>query len=212
MGKLILLSNFGNGYPELIEKVIVKNNIVFSYIPSRTELGEIYFERVKNTYQKLGIREFHYIDIDKEYKKEDELFLLNSDIVFLAGGDDPFIIKNLIKRNYDSLIRNFYENGGTIIGLCAGASILSKYCIVSDYAGVKFTNIQVIPWGIGVNNYMYYSRFNDLCNIKSLIEFSVKYNMSILAAYLESAILIDNDELNSCGKVLLIEKEKVTIL
>lgn len=212
MGKLVLLSNFRDGYPEMIKKVADKESIIFSYIPSRTEFGEIYYNRVKNAYQEMGIRKFQYVDIDKKYKKEDELLILNSDIVFLAGGDDPYIIKNLISRKFDVLLRKFYANGGTIIGLCAGASTLSQYTIVSDYAGVKYEKLQIIPWGIGVNKYMYYPRFDQLCDLECLIEFCTKYNKTIIAAFCDSAILLDDTDIITFGKALLIEREKVSIL
>ena len=39
MGKLVLLSNFRDGYPEMIKKVADKESVIFSYIPSRTEFG-----------------------------------------------------------------------------------------------------------------------------------------------------------------------------
>lgn len=45
MGKLVLLSNFRDGYPEMIKKVADKESVIFSYIPSRTEFGEIYYNR-----------------------------------------------------------------------------------------------------------------------------------------------------------------------
>ena len=48
MGKLVLLSNFRDGYPEMIKKVADKESVIFSYIPSRTEFGEIYYNRVMN--------------------------------------------------------------------------------------------------------------------------------------------------------------------
>lgn len=209
MGKLILLSNFGDGHAEVLKKVIGKDEIIFSYIPSRTELGEVYFERVKKAYQKIGIKRFNYIDIDQNYRQEHDLLVLSSDVIFLAGGDDPFIIKNMIERKYDILLQKFYINGGIIIGLCAGASILSHYSIVSDYDGIKFENINVIPWGLGLNNCMYYSRFDDACNLNSLKEFSNKYNQSILAASLDSIIIVDNEEIEVEGKVLLVTPSTV---
>ena len=149
MGKLVLLSNFRDGYPEMIKKVADKESVIFSYIPSRTEFGEIYYNRVKNAYQEMGIRKFQYVDIDKKYKKEDELLILNSDIVFLAGGDDPYIIS---------------------------------------------------------------PRFDQLCDLECLIEFCTKYNKTIIAAFCDSAILLDDTDIITFGKALLIEREKVSIL
>lgn len=211
-GNLMLLSNFGNGYPDLLSSLITVPYAVFSYIPSRTELGEVYFNRVKNAYTGIGIREFHYIDIDQNYKEEYDATILSSDIIFLAGGDDPYIIKNLKKRNYDVLLREKYNRGAIVIGLCAGASILSSYTIVSDYDGIKFKDIHVIPWGIGLNKYMYYSRFDASCNVSSLKEFSAKYSKQILAAYLDSVVFFSEGELNTRGKVLLVDGENVSDL
>lgn len=208
----MLLSNFSDGYKDLIFDAENKKKLKFSYIPSRTELGEVYFNRVKNAYKDMNIEEFNYVDIDKNYNSEDDFKILNSDIVFLAGGDDPFIIKNLIKRGYDALLRRYYDNGGTIIGLCAGASVLSKYTIVSDYEGEKFTDINVIPWGIGINDYLYYSRFDDNCNILSLEEFSGRYNIKIIAASLDSAVMISDGIIKSKGELEIIDKDRVIYL
>lgn len=209
MGKLILLSNFGDGYREVLRDAIGMENVAFSYIPSRTELGKVYFDRIRTAYQKIGIKNFNYIDIDQNYKQEYDSIILDSDVVFLAGGDDPFIIKNLVKRKYDVLLQKYYDNGGLIIGLCAGASILSHYSIVSDYEGTKFEDIHVIPWGLSINDYMYYSRFDDTCNLDSLKEFSSRYDKAIIAASLDSAIMIDNGELKSRGKALLVNQGRV---
>lgn len=209
MGRLLLLSNFGDGHVDIFKSLIGDKNIVFSYIPSRSELGQIYFERVHTAYQKVGIKKFNYIDIDQNYKCEYDSIILKSDVLFLAGGDDPFIIKNFIKRKYDLLIKKFYDKGGLIIGLCAGASILSQYSIVSDYEGNKYKYIQIIPWGIGINDYMYYSRFDSTCNLDRLKEFSGEYNKAIIAASLESAIIIDDGKLRLKGKALLINRGEV---
>ena len=59
---------------------------------------------------------------------------------------------------------------------------------------------------------MYYSRFDDSCNLESLKEFSVKYRKQILAAYLDSVIIFSDGELSSEGEVLLINENSVSDL
>lgn len=54
-------------------------------------------------------------------------------------------------------------------------------------------------------------RYQDVYH-KALIEFCTKYNKTIIAAFCDSAILLDDTDIITFGKALLIEREKVSIL
>lgn len=191
MGKVVLISNFFDGYIDIIKKVSNNNCNSLCYIPSRTELGEIYYKRIVKAYQKLGIESFLYADIDQNYSAELDKNVLKSDILFMAGGDDPFILKNIFSRKYNKLLNDYYEGNGIIIGLCAGASILSDMTIVADYDGEKFVDLKIIPMGIGLIDILYYSRFDENCDLSRIMEFSLKYNKKVLTASLNSVVIID---------------------
>lgn len=141
--KIMLLSNIGDGKIECLKKL--KNNPRrLAYIPSRSDFGQSYFQRVIDTYSEI-VEEFIYCDL--ESNDYDGLF--SADVIFIAGGDECFILKNLLSKGLASKIVDFLNEGNVLIGLCAGAQVISKDIIFVE-PSKREKKLEALGYGLGI--------------------------------------------------------------
>ena len=120
--KVILLNNIGYGAQEYLRKI--KPDIqTMAYIPSRSDFGKVYYKRVTETYAEL-VKNFIYCDLEKNNSEKIMKLIFSSDAIFLAGGDECFILKTMLTNRMKDKFENYLKKGGVIIGLCAGAEVL----------------------------------------------------------------------------------------
>ena len=78
----------------------------------------------------------------KKFRSGDELCLENIDILILGGGSDAAqkqALSSLMK--YKEILKNFIENGGTLLALCGGYPSLGKYI---DEDGIKTPCLDIL--------------------------------------------------------------------
>ncbi len=143
MGALILLSDFtGNDNMNLkrkIQEMFLDKKYTISYIPSMSDKKLKYFQKAKIELSKYGNFQFKYFDIDDfcNVAKIEKIF--KSDIIYLSGGNTYYFLNNLKKRYLITRLRKYVKNGGHIIGLSAGAILMSK-----DISSAKFGDEDIV--------------------------------------------------------------------
>lgn len=102
-----------------------------AYIPSASDVTRKYFKDKCEYYKKYGIEDILYFDLNKEYdpSKTDEL--LACDAIHLSGGDPFQFLGSIRKRNFGPVLKNYWENGGILLGISAGAIVLTPSINIS---------------------------------------------------------------------------------
>jgi dipeptidase E len=104
--------------------------ITLAYIPSSSDLdwSRRYFNEELAWYSQFGIPPEHimYFDVDKAYyaSKEDELF--SCDAISLSWGNTFSFLHALRQRWFIEKLRAYVDKGGILIGLSAGAILMSE--------------------------------------------------------------------------------------
>ncbi|MBZ9686338.1 Type 1 glutamine amidotransferase-like domain-containing protein [Clostridium estertheticum] len=143
MGALILLSDFTENdnvnLKRKVQEMFLDKKYTVSYIPSMSDRKLKYFEKAKMELGKYGNFHFKYFDIDDfcNVAKIEKIF--KSDIIYLSGGNTYYFLNNLKKRYLITRLRKYVENGGHIIGLSAGAILMSK-----DISSAKFGDKDIV--------------------------------------------------------------------
>lgn len=124
------------GSPEKIEKVIKK------YIPLFNE----YFKNVGIEFEEVNLIS---PELDQEQAKD---MIRNANFIMLMGGD-PFKQKEMCERL--GILEDLKNFNGVILGLSAGAMMMSKYIIITPCSeeypdfhieeGLNFDNISIYP-------------------------------------------------------------------
>lgn len=102
------------------------------YIPSESDTKRRYVSKIQDRYADLGISDLRYFDLGDEYDSSELPKLLECDAIHLSGGD-PFPFLSAVKdRGFRTHLKQYLESGGLLIGVSAGAMILSRSLGLAD--------------------------------------------------------------------------------
>ena len=110
---------------EEIVKLSNKEHPKFLFISIASADPIEYFNGIKKIYENLGCIVSH-LDINKTYKEIQE-DVLNSDIIYIGGGNTKYLVEQLKTTNIDKLLIKAYNNGIVCAGLSAGSYCWFKY-------------------------------------------------------------------------------------
>lgn len=112
---------------ENIDKTIVKlankENPKMLFIGTASREREGYFEAIKNIYSNLGCSVDCLKMTDSNIKEK----ILNSDIIYIGGGNTRFMLSEWEKENLKEYLLEAYNKGIIVSGFSAGAYCWFKY-------------------------------------------------------------------------------------
>ena len=124
------------GYPietTKIDKEIIKltgkKNPKLLFVPTASSDSESYYEIVKKYFgDKLGCKtDVLYLIKEKITKKEIKKKILDSDIIYVGGGDTLKMMKIWKKNGIDKILKEAYKKGVVLSGLSAGSICWFKW-------------------------------------------------------------------------------------
>lgn len=219
MKKLVLHSDQITGKTQVDEaflKLFGDKKPKIAYIPSQSDLQRKYFNQKVDWYKQFGITDLLYFDLDQEYNEEKIPELLSCDAIFLSGGNTYYFLNSLKNRNFITVIKNFVEKGGVLIGVSAGSTIMSKTIAVmsidEDIGGDQNTVGLKDFSALGLNEFEFFPHF-DINNdeiTKRLKEYSKTSKSVIYACKDGDGIIVDDNNMQFFGEVLKIENGDIT--
>jgi len=102
-----------------IVKLSNKEHPRFLFISIASSHPEEYFEGIKNIYEELGCIVSH-LNINKPVD-ELEHDILNTDIIYIGGGNTKYLVEQLKNKKLDKLLIKAYNSGIVCSGLSAGS-------------------------------------------------------------------------------------------
>ena len=182
------------GYPietTQIDKEIIrltgKKSPKLLFVPTASSDSESYYEVVKKYFgKKLGCKtDVLYLIKEKPSQKEIKEKILNSDIVYVGGGDTLKMMKIWKKNGVDKFLKQVYEKGIVLSGLSAGSICWFKF---GNSDSRKFTdpNADLIKVsGLGLINALHCPHYDFDKNRKPDLKKMMKKTSGV-------AIAIDN--------------------
>jgi len=183
MSKLVLYSDQIAGVSERVDEGLLRliglGSAMVAYIPSCTDENRDYFNQKVKYYSRLGIRNLFYFDLDKEYDEDQISKLLSCDVIHLSGGNTFRFLYNLQRRNFSVLLRKYVHDGGILVGISAGAILMShtikaasivdtNEVAINDLTGIGLVGFDFFPHYQGDNDYLnavlQFSRNQRLCH------------------------------------------------
>lgn len=112
---------------EIIDQEIVKlagkENPKMLFVGTASREREGYFEAIKNIYSSLGCQVDCLKMTDSNIKEK----ILNSDIIYIGGGNTKFMLSEWEKVNLKEYLLEAYDKGIVLSGFSAGAYCWFKY-------------------------------------------------------------------------------------
>lgn len=155
--KLILhsdqsVSQTGYRDSELLRSLSGKKNPKILYLPSTLNSRIKVFEEKKSYYSKLGFANVNLFEPEEHSLKESALAFDDSDVIHLSGGEVIPFTNRLRMTGCDELLKSFLNRGGVVLGVSAGAMILSKtfktaslYRERGEFFGLGIIDFEIIP-------------------------------------------------------------------
>ncbi len=110
---------------EEIVRLANKESPKFLFVSIASSNPKEYFNGIRKIYEELGCIVSH-LDINKPYE-EIEKDVLNSDIIYIGGGNTKYLVEKLKTTNIDKLLIKAYNDGIVCAGLSAGSYCWFKY-------------------------------------------------------------------------------------
>ncbi|QLE85876.1 peptidase S51 [Shewanella sp. Scap07] len=138
LGKLILLSALDS--PNVA--IALQQHMRFStsapnvgYLASGHEAQRQYFSATQQVYASFGAQMDTYCELTQDYSAQAFSDLLNCDMIHLAGGDTFGFLQGVIQRQVSEQLVQYYLQGGSFIGLSAGAMLLTDTIATAPLCG-----------------------------------------------------------------------------
>ncbi len=95
------------------------------YVPSGPDPDLRYFRAQKTYYSQYGLELAVFYDLDAEVERAKIEALLSCDAIHLSGGDTTAFLRRLRRSGMLNLLRDWARGGGTLIGVSAGAILMT---------------------------------------------------------------------------------------
>ena len=178
-----------------------------TYIPFCAEDSKIFFERAKRRYRPHGVEKFQCLSVDDDPSAAAIDLALQSDIIYLAGGNTFYFLKHLRKSGVLPQLKAFSDRGGVLAGLSAGGLILSPTVKLAADPGlgpddneVNMKNFK----GLGLFPFEFSPHYEKTPKmIKAHRAYSLTTDYPVYAVEDGAGIIIDGNEITVRGKATL---------
>lgn len=192
---------------EALVKLSGKQAQSMTYVPFSHENGEYFYKKIKKRYSQYGIKKFVYFAVDSDFLKKEMRKALQSDIIYLAGGNTFYFLKHLRESGFLKQLEKFLQRGGTIAGLSAGAIILTPNINMAAYPKhdcdineVRLKNLH----SLGAVDFEFYPHYiSSRQTHKAMISYSKRTDHLIVACPDGSGVIVKNAEFRFIGPVFL---------
>lgn len=194
---------------ELMNLLVTKDPKI-GYIPSSSDLTRKYYQQRVEYYQRMGINNIMYFDLDAEFKDNNIKDVLNCDAIHLAGGNTFYFLNSIRKRSFLMPLLNYVYNGGILIGVSAGSILMSNTISaarIGDRNSIGLENLEAL----GLVNFDFFPHWNnDDDYLKKIIEYSrIKKNKVCYVCKDSDGIIVNNNVQKFIGSPLIVLNGKV---
>ena len=176
-----------------IVKLSNKEHPRFLFISIASSHPEEYFEGIKKVYEKLGCTVSH-LDVSKSFN-ELEHDILNTDIIYIGGGNTKYLVEQLKNKKLDKLLTEAYNSGIVCSGLSAGSYCWFRY----NYDLIEGMNV------INAVNCVHYdhkdeiskNKLHDVVKEKNIIGYAIDNQVALEFIDDDIKVIKSNDTKNA---------------
>jgi dipeptidase E len=214
MGALILLSDFTEkdnvNLKIKMKEIFTDKRYTLSYIPSMTDRKLKYFDKTKAKLNEYGNFNFSYFDIDDFCSIDKIEKIFKSEIIYLSGGNTYYFLNNLRKRYFITRLRKYVKNGGHIIGLSAGAIMMSN-----DIAAAQFGDVDIVGLSdlssLGLIDFDFMPHWNkDNRYLDELKQYSKTTGNTVYTCNDGDGIILMDNKMHFYGDIKIIKEGEIS--
>ncbi|MDQ7797409.1 MAG: Type 1 glutamine amidotransferase-like domain-containing protein [Candidatus Edwardsbacteria bacterium] len=188
-------------------EMIGKDRPRLAYIPSASDNSRRYYHEKCEYYKRYGIEDFLYFDLNKEYDPAKTEELLACDAIHLSGGDPFQFLGSIRKRNFGPVLKKYHENDGILLGISAGAIVLTPSINISH---VFYKSRTDQHQAVGLVDFHFLPHWNQRQDrLDAVKKFSIDNQAMVYGCQDGDGMVIHDGNIELVGTVVRIEKGKV---
>jgi len=182
-----------------------QQNPKIGYIPSCSDLTRKYFNERIDYYKTLGITDLFYFDLDKGYDEKKTEELLSCDAFLLSGGNTFYFLFLLKKRNFVGILKEYVSNGGILIGVSAGAMLMSETIEIAELIDEDSKGLEDKE-SLGLVDFEFMPHWEqNRGHLNELLEYSKRKERIIYVCNDGDGIIVNDDRIKFIGNIIKIE-------
>jgi dipeptidase E len=211
VGKLFFYSDQvveSSGNRRLDEKLLAgmnTENVKVGYIPCTEDKEKNFFRTKTDYYQSYGIQDILFFDLYSEFNPLLIEDLLNCDIIHLSAGNPIEFRKAIKQRNMEKVLFDYFNNGGTIVGVSGGAVQLGRTTTLFQlFIGDKDENLEALQL-VDFEFSPHYNRWNEDYK-RDVLDYVKTTGTTVYAGNDGDGIIVDNDKIEMIGDIFVISE------
>lgn len=181
-----------------------------TYIPYCSEGHHVFYQRFIRRYKPYGATHFDCIPIDDptlKDRRDTRKRILQSDIIYLSGGNTYYFLKHLQRSGIGKLLKEHAARGGVLAGLSAGAILMTPNIDLAGYpsfdrdeniVGIKNRN------GLNLVDFEFFPHYRNSKRYReAMLAYSKKSKYPIYACKDGSGLVVHDDRFTAYGDVFL---------
>ncbi len=179
-----------------------------TYIPFCADGAGPFYRRAIERYRPYGFTRFHTLSVDTKFTRDELKRALDSDVIYLAGGNTFYFLMHLRKAGLMTKLRDYSRDGGVIAGLSAGGLILTPNIGLAGYpsweADENEVGLQDLR-ALGLVDFEFFPHFDRSPRLRrALLRYSRKTSNPILTAHDGGGIIVNGKFTTLLGHVNMI--------
>jgi dipeptidase E len=173
-------------------------------IPSCSYDAEDDFKFFVNEFSAFGVQRFMLFCVDMPFTKTLLQEVLNSDLIFLGGGNTYYFLKHLKKAGMFEHFKKFLKRGGVLCGVSAGAIVLTPHVHTASF---PHFDRDENPWdmknlsAMRTVNFEFFPHYkNSKRYDEDLLHHSKKTKLPLYACCDGAGIIVEENRISFCGK------------
>ena len=193
-----------NAVVDLAKQEKKSRKLQLTYIPFCADNAHVFYERAIRRYRSHGIERFFCMPVDGPLTKHEIEVALESDVIYLAGGNTFYFLKHLRASGMLEKLKTFAKKGGVLAGLSAGALIMSPTTkLAADKSlGPDPNDVGIKDFkGMNLFGFEFSPHFHPTKKqITAHRTYSLKTPNPVFASEDGGGVIINGDDIRMCGK------------
>ncbi len=171
------------------------------YLPASPDPEREWFQDRQHFYARFGAK-LEFFGVESEFDPTRNSELIRCDAIHLTGGNTFQFLYWLRERSMIQMLRQYAQSGGTLIGVSAGAIMMtsdtstSYLCWDSPYRDLEgYEGLNLVPFA-----FLPHFEPSDQ-GIESLKNYSLRFRGNVYAITDAGAIVVENGETDLIGPI-----------
>jgi dipeptidase E len=206
MKKLVLYSDqvsaLRNTADKELRNLFKKSRPTVGFIPSASDPERKYYNDRKAFYTQLGMDLSVYFELDVAWQPDRLKSLLECDAIHLSGGNTFYFLMWLRKRKMMDVLREYVANGGVLVGVSAGAILMTPDITTSLLCGDELIPGETDFTGLGLVDFAFVPHYG--CGrfaLDDIKKYAQEKQTVVYAARDTGAIIIDGNTVKCIGDI-----------